>query len=1473
MRTAILVLLAALGGTAPVTADVVNCGPGVAPGVICLTGNVSDTAGGGPLVAGQVYHAGNLLVPSGQTLTIQPGAILKFQQGSLLQASGVVDAMAGAIFTSIRDDMAGGDTNGDGAMTQPAPGDWVGIVSFSGSTYDGIEVRYASNGFSLSLSSGEATLSNVLVELCSTAGLDLNADARPTVTDCTIKNCDIAVVAARADGLDRFTGNSASGNMRGDYIAVSRGTVGANLSIGPNNSLDFRPIVFCTALVVQAGATLDLQSGTVLKFGFPPLNVFGCGFQDVSVAGTLLANGVTFTALEDDAIGGDTNKDGQLSQPSPGDWGGLRFQATSDASRLENVEVFYGGRVPPNAVGPAIDLVAADITMDNVLVADSGFTGLRVNEGPSASFPTVANCTFLRNAGHAVERVPLQAVAGFSNNQASDNGRDHMQLVATGPELLDGFASIAKTNSLNENGLFEVVETIRVRPGGELAIGDGVVLKWAVGNRELRVEGTLTALGASEPIVMTPITDDAVVGDSNADGGATAPAPGDWLGIVMTSGASASVLDGVVVRYAGRQTTAGIRLSATNPTIRNTTVEFSESAGLDLGISVFGGSFPIVTGCEFVDGQRAVINAPISALPAFDANVASGNALSDHIEIVDGDVSSGQEGGGAVTIGPANGLGSNPVFVVDDDIDVPAGWVLSMLGGTIVKFDGFRTLDVDGSVQLGSLGGTVVLTSIDDDSIGGDTAKDGATQGQPGDWRGLEVSGPGSVLDDVLVRFAGTTFSAAFELTAAAMLSDVRVEDSPGDALDLNSVASPTMDGCSFERNGFAVTGVPIGALPGFSNNSASQNSGGDYLRITQGVVSASAEASGGASGAPGGAPDLVVDASQSLDGRPFVFTTDVDVLAGATLAVQQGVTFKFDGARRIDVDGTFVCSAAPGTVVFTSFTDDLAGDTNKDGNATVPAPGDWIGFDFGSGSDASVLGGARVRYAAGPALSLLQADILVLDSFIEFSSGGGLNLQNSSRPFVRRTAITDGLGRAVVAAPLDALPGFDDNTASGNALGDVIKVNVTNFSGDLVIARNNALNSDGVFLVGTSILVNAGDSLELRQGVILKWQGITSLIANGVLTVEGTGLDPVVLTTAADDEVGGDTLKDGNATTPQPGAWNHVDLNPTGIPSTVEHLLVRYAGWFGEAVRLDSPDVTVRSLRVDHSAADGIRAGAHAGDASNWVAFGCLLDGIELTNGSFDLVHATVSGSGGAGIRKSGPFAGAVRNSIAFGNSGGEVAGFVPGEVFFSNVGPAFAGIDGNVGGDPLFSDAPNGDLTPAPGSPVIDTAELSVALATVEDHREGSRVADHDLDGSAGADMGAYERAAWRLIYGGQPKVGSVLTFTAVDGPPGIAVFTLGPVDGASFVDPFGFTLFGVRTSGTLFGFARVGKPTILGLLDDLAPGTLFGVQALVRPVPQQAPVGAAPVVTGGGPLGGGGFPPGVGSFTNLYRARVLP
>lgn len=73
---------------------------------------------------------GDVTVPNGVTLTIEPGAIVKFGQhlGITIQAGGQFVAQGTVAepiqFTSLADDSAGGDTNRDGSATAPAAGDW-----------------------------------------------------------------------------------------------------------------------------------------------------------------------------------------------------------------------------------------------------------------------------------------------------------------------------------------------------------------------------------------------------------------------------------------------------------------------------------------------------------------------------------------------------------------------------------------------------------------------------------------------------------------------------------------------------------------------------------------------------------------------------------------------------------------------------------------------------------------------------------------------------------------------------------------------------------------------------------------------------------------------------------------------------------------------------------------------------------------------------------------------------------------------------------------------------------------------------------------------------------------------------------------------------------------------------------------------------------------------------------------------------
>jgi RHS repeat-associated protein len=101
-------------------------------------------------VGSLLHHVtGDVVVPAGVTLSINPGATVKLDlgRGLTVQPGGVLMAPGTTaqpvVFTSIRDDSVGGDTNGDGDTTAPAPGDWKRLHIDGGrAEFDHCDIRY-----------------------------------------------------------------------------------------------------------------------------------------------------------------------------------------------------------------------------------------------------------------------------------------------------------------------------------------------------------------------------------------------------------------------------------------------------------------------------------------------------------------------------------------------------------------------------------------------------------------------------------------------------------------------------------------------------------------------------------------------------------------------------------------------------------------------------------------------------------------------------------------------------------------------------------------------------------------------------------------------------------------------------------------------------------------------------------------------------------------------------------------------------------------------------------------------------------------------------------------------------------------------------------------------------------------------------------------------------------------------------------
>jgi hypothetical protein len=112
------------------------------------TANTTWTAAASPYVLD-----GDVTVASGATLTVQAGAIVKFNgQFRTLTVNGTLSAVGSAsnriTFTSLEDDSAGGDSGADGP-TVGAAGQWYSISLGGGgilSAFSDVDVRFGGYG-------------------------------------------------------------------------------------------------------------------------------------------------------------------------------------------------------------------------------------------------------------------------------------------------------------------------------------------------------------------------------------------------------------------------------------------------------------------------------------------------------------------------------------------------------------------------------------------------------------------------------------------------------------------------------------------------------------------------------------------------------------------------------------------------------------------------------------------------------------------------------------------------------------------------------------------------------------------------------------------------------------------------------------------------------------------------------------------------------------------------------------------------------------------------------------------------------------------------------------------------------------------------------------------------------------------------------------------------------------------------------
>jgi formylglycine-generating enzyme required for sulfatase activity/PKD repeat protein len=92
---------------------------------------------------------GNYTIAQGGIMRVEPGAIVKFDEGVSIIVDGTFEAIGSKTqqiyFTSVKNDALYGDTNGDGDSTIPAAGDWGGFIVSGTMTMNYATITYGGN--------------------------------------------------------------------------------------------------------------------------------------------------------------------------------------------------------------------------------------------------------------------------------------------------------------------------------------------------------------------------------------------------------------------------------------------------------------------------------------------------------------------------------------------------------------------------------------------------------------------------------------------------------------------------------------------------------------------------------------------------------------------------------------------------------------------------------------------------------------------------------------------------------------------------------------------------------------------------------------------------------------------------------------------------------------------------------------------------------------------------------------------------------------------------------------------------------------------------------------------------------------------------------------------------------------------------------------------------------------------------------
>jgi hypothetical protein len=722
------------------------------------------------LTTGNVYVInGDVTIPDGITVTVDPGAIIKnsawYSQGFQVQSGGILDVNGTStqpvIFTSYKDDTAGGDTNNNGPSTG-IEGDYNGSINANGNATVDIDYGVFRFGYSsvVASCSSDTLLSledsllkgSVWIYGCDAENYSLKRNQIDARSGYGIGLSDSDPRSIILDGVDK---NTALGDGQGAAIYLQ-----GNPTIPAGQTWDISGtsgIVLAVKQLVVDG-TLNLKDGAIVKYdqSYQWLKVEDGGV--LNIAGTL-SNKVVMTSLKDDSVGGDTNGNG-ASSGSYGDFNAVVEMSPGAVVNANYVVTKYGY----NSFAANCD----NAHQTSLVVDDSVLEGTVNMFGCKAGEVNLKRNQFASQLGYAVRSYTSDIsgiiLAGVNQNTGSGTG----QGIAISVESSSKVSANTEWNVSGASGVVLSIADLDLQ--GKMTVQDGAILKmqYSFSNAiDVQDGGELAVTGTSSaPIVFTSSKDDAVGGDTNGDGPSTRGVA-DYYGAVGFGNSSKVNLTYTVMRGGGFSVSGGCDentdvIVQDSEILSEVYITYCTEGELSFMRNKFAPEGGYAAQVSFVDMSGFIMDGD-------NKNYTTGSGKSATIYARYSTVPSGQ----AWTLSGSTGITLLlESLYVDGSLALEDGQIVK---GRAIYYPTIEVRDGGNMTAIGDPTNPIIFTSHKDDSYAGDSDGYGTSTGTVGDYNtAFLASAGGEVLaSHIKIKYASGGISAGQEAAIEVSNADI----------------------------------------------------------------------------------------------------------------------------------------------------------------------------------------------------------------------------------------------------------------------------------------------------------------------------------------------------------------------------------------------------------------------------------------------------------------------------------------------------------------------------------------------------------------------------------------------------------------------------------------------------------------------------------------------------------------------------